>query len=388
MSGRVARIVLCAAGPLENWLSPPCSAWWIHSSEKRSAESLCIASSAADFVPRAGCTPPGQHLLLHPHHPVAERVVRQELAEVRQPAPEEALVLVDRVLGHREAAHDHETAAADRAPRRPRAPDRRRRDDRRARASMASRGMSRDALEDLLEPGDRRAASSRYTRSSSLGEVGADPRHRVVHLLGVDRRAHARSLHRNGAQPRRVRAGGLGHEAGVGAGAHEAQTRARRTRSSSSRSRMPAMPKIGVVRAARLGHRAHRVEERLVAELAEDPHLGGEVVRADHHHVDARHRRDLVGARDRVGRLEHHRHRSSARRRGRAAPAAASAGSGSPGSVRTTDRWPRGGKRHASTIGSASRAGLDVRDDHAHRADVERAGEVLVVVRRAPARAA
>ena len=59
MSGRVARIVLCAAGPLENWLSPPCSAWWTQSRENRSAESLCIASSAADFVPRAGCTPPG-----------------------------------------------------------------------------------------------------------------------------------------------------------------------------------------------------------------------------------------------------------------------------------------------------------------------------------------
>ena len=59
MSGRVARIVSCAAGPLENWLSPPCSAWWIQSSEKMSEESLCIASSAADFVPRAGCTPPG-----------------------------------------------------------------------------------------------------------------------------------------------------------------------------------------------------------------------------------------------------------------------------------------------------------------------------------------
>ena len=58
MSGRVARIVLCAAGPLENWLSPPRSAWWTQRSEKRSAASLCIASSAADFVPRADCTPP------------------------------------------------------------------------------------------------------------------------------------------------------------------------------------------------------------------------------------------------------------------------------------------------------------------------------------------
>ena len=55
---------------------------------------------------------------------------------------------------------------------------------------------------------------------------------------------------------------------------------------SSSRSRIPAIPKIVLVRAARLGHRAHRVEERLVAELPEDPHLRGEVVRADHHHVE------------------------------------------------------------------------------------------------------
>ena len=59
MSGRVARMVLCAAGPLENWLSPPRSAWWIHNREKRSAASLCMASSPEDFVPRAGCTPFG-----------------------------------------------------------------------------------------------------------------------------------------------------------------------------------------------------------------------------------------------------------------------------------------------------------------------------------------
>ena len=102
---------------------------------------------------------------------------------------------------------------------------------------------------------------------------------------------------RDVAEPRRVRAGGFGHEAGVGAGAHEAQ---------------PEPDELGqqlevadagdaedrVVGAARLGHRAHRIEERLVAELPEDPHLGGEVVRAEHHHVEPGHRRDLVGPRD------------------------------------------------------------------------------------------
>ena len=46
-----------------------------------------------------------------------------------------------------------------------------------------------------------------------------------------------------------------------------------------------------------------------------------------------------------------------------------------------TERWPRGGNRHASAMRSASSAVLDVRDDDAHRADVERPGEVLVVVR-------
>ena len=113
MSGRVARIVLCAAGPLENWLSPPCSAWWIHSSEKRSAESLCIASSAADFVPRAGCTPPGQHLLLHPHHPVPERVVRQQRAEVRQPAQNSRSFSSIVCSSTGKPAHHHEAAAGD-----------------------------------------------------------------------------------------------------------------------------------------------------------------------------------------------------------------------------------------------------------------------------------
>ena len=94
---------------------------------------------------------------------------------------------------------------------------------------------------------------------------------------------------------------------------------------SSSRSRIPAIPKILLVCATRLRHRAHRVEEGLVAELAEDPHLRGEVVRAHHHHVEPRYRGDLVGPRDRRRASPPSPPRWSGHRRRRAAPAGASA---------------------------------------------------------------
>ena len=131
----------------------------------------------------------GHHLLLHPHHPVPERVVRHQPPEVREPAPEQALVLLDRVVGDGEAAHDAEAPAGDQLV-----------------VDLAGRtvdvGMA-DVLaaisscrqvacphEELLERRDRRGCEP-VDEVLVAGEVGADPGHRVVHLLGVDLSAHA-----------------------------------------------------------------------------------------------------------------------------------------------------------------------------------------------------
>ena len=167
----------------------------------------------------------------------------------------------------------------------------------------------------------------------------------------------------------------------------EPQARARRARSSSSRSRMPAMPKMASWSRHALATVRTASRNAASRNCAEDPHLRGEVVRADHHHVDARHRRDLVGAARPRRASRASPPRWSARRRRRAARAAASRGSGWPGSARPPSGGPAAGTgRRRRSLGLGAR--LDVRDDHAHRADVERPGEVLVVVRRARAPAA
>ena len=339
MSGRVARIVLCAAGPLENWLSPPCSAWWIQSSEKMSAASLCIASSAADFVPRAGCTPPGSTSC-------CTRTIRwpNELFDSSRrsatASPEQALVLLDRVVRDREAAHDHETAAGDELL-----------------VDLAGRAvdvgmadvLARDRVarqvarphEELLEPGDGRGCEA-VDEVVVAGEVGARPT--------PSGRAPARCGSRAHDPPSdgivRSRAACAPAASDMNPASVPALTK-----------RRPELDELGeqlevadagdaehrVVRATRLGHGAHRVEERLVAELAEDAHLRGEVVRAHHDHVDAR-RPTRSRRRWRSRRAS----RASpppwsGRRRSRAARVAASAGSGWPRSVPRPTGGPAAG---------------------------------------------
>jgi hypothetical protein len=56
--------------------------------------------------------PAVQHLLLHADHPVSERVVREQVPEVRAEDPVDPLDLVDRMLGHRKPANDCEAATA------------------------------------------------------------------------------------------------------------------------------------------------------------------------------------------------------------------------------------------------------------------------------------
>ena len=140
------------------------------------------------------------------------------------------------------------------------------------------------------------------------------------------------------------------------------------------------MPKIRAWVAARLRHGAHRVEERLVAELAEDAHLRGEVVGTDHHHVDAGHRRDLVGAAPPRRGLEHHRHDRLLVEGVEQLALAASGGTGWRGWARRPSGARAAGSGTRRRPAPLRRASLDVRDDHAHRADVERPREVLVVV--------
>ena len=231
----------------------------------------------------------------------------------------------------------------------------------------------------LLQSGD---GCGRETVDEFLvaGEVGTDPCHRVVHLLGVDSSAHRASstgIVRNLAAW--APAASDMNPASVPA-ADEAQAEldelGQKFEVADARD-----PEDGVVGPARLRHRSHGVEEGVVAELAEDAHLGGEVVRTDHHNVEPGDGCDLIRTGHGLGRLEHDGHdrvlvvevEQLALRHGLITVRRAGTGH-RPMAAR---REPTGRDDRLALL-----PGLDVRDDHPHRADVERTGQEVVVVRR------
>ena len=248
---------------------------------------------------------------------------------------------------------------------------------------MSSRGMSRTRSRISSSPATVAGVQPVH---EVLVAAKSEPTHAIgsctgsVWIGGAHASASSTGMARNVAAcaPR-----GLGHEAGVGAGARRSAARARRARSAARGRGCPAIPKM--VPCARHALATVRTASRN-ASSRNCPRMPISAVRSCGPSITMStpgHRRDLVGRGDRVGRLEHHRHHGlrvegveqlplrhrpvavrGVRARHRPVPARREA-------ARVDDRLGLG-------------AGLDVRHDHAHRADVERAGEVLVVVRGHP----
>ena len=133
----------------------------------------------------------GQDFFLHPHQPVAERVVRHRVAEVPAERPVDPFQVFDRVLLHGEAAHARQALAEHQVLIEPS-------------QIIVQIRMVHVVERDVVAVLVGRLDQDRFQRCDVAprqiegevflaGEVGTGPRHRIGHLFGVDRGGHPSS---------------------------------------------------------------------------------------------------------------------------------------------------------------------------------------------------